>query len=57
MTDTPESQKEVAEALPRELDEKTPEASFPEGGRQAWIAVGGAFSMMACTFGYVSTFG
>ena len=57
MTDTPESQKEAAEDLPREPEEKTTEPEFPEGGVRAWTVVAGAFSMMACTFGYVSTFG
>ncbi|KAJ6473363.1 MFS general substrate transporter [Mycena vitilis] len=31
--------------------------AFPEGGRQAWCTVAGAFLVQFCGFGYISSFG
>ncbi|KAL1960077.1 hypothetical protein VTO42DRAFT_249 [Malbranchea cinnamomea] len=31
--------------------------TFPDGGLRAWLVVVGAFFLMFCTFGYISTFG
>jgi hypothetical protein len=31
--------------------------SYPEGGREAWLAVLGCFAVMFFTFGYTNAFG
>ncbi|KAJ7729146.1 MFS general substrate transporter [Mycena metata] len=41
---------------PLEDDEERPEP-FPEGGRQAWATVLGAFLIQFCGFGYTTSFG
>lgn len=34
-----------------------PAITFPEGGRQGWLAVLGCFAVMFFTFGYINAFG
>ncbi|RFU28340.1 hypothetical protein B7463_g7987, partial [Scytalidium lignicola] len=34
-----------------------PTITYPEGGRQAWLAVLGCFAVMFFTFGYINAFG
>lgn len=36
--------------------EKEEQPTFPDGGLRAWLVVVGAFFLMFCTFGYISTF-
>lgn len=36
--------------------EKEEQPTFPDGGLRAWLVVLGAFFLMFCTFGYISTF-
>lgn len=36
--------------------EKEEQPTFPDGGLRAWLVVMGAFLLMFCTFGYISTF-
>lgn len=36
--------------------EEEEQQTFPDGGLRAWLVVVGAFLLMFCTFGYISTF-
>ncbi|KAJ7157878.1 major facilitator superfamily domain-containing protein [Mycena crocata] len=48
----------ASSALPKEeIDFDQTPPPFPEGGRQAWATVAGAFLVQFCGFGYTTSFG
>ncbi|MCJ1457942.1 hypothetical protein MMC28_008311 [Mycoblastus sanguinarius] len=49
-------EKQEADAKPKTLSPMDP-ASFPDGGREAWLAVSGAFCCLFCSFGWINAIG
>ena len=48
--DPEKASSETKPAMPAHMDPK----SFPDGGREAWLVVSGAFCVLFCSFGWIN---
>ncbi|KAK9239135.1 major facilitator superfamily domain-containing protein [Lipomyces kononenkoae] len=51
------SAEDSTETLARSVEQSPPTITFPDGGRQAWLCVVGAFCSQFCSFGWLNTCG